>query len=271
MQSSTIIFNSSIINYSYGGYGKEMLICFHGYGESERSFHFLEPPLAVSHTIISIDLPYHGNTQWNEGMNFQPTDLIQIIESLMKKHGAGKTYFSLIAYSMGGRIALSLLQQMPDRITRVVLLAPDGLKLNFWYWLSTQTWLGNKLFVATIDNPRWFLYMLRLVNSMGLLNQSIYKFVHHFLHDKKMRKQLYLRWTCFRKLRPDLSKLKKIITRNKIKIHLLYGIHDRIIRSERGEKFHKGIEPYCSIELLQSGHQLLAEKNTAAIIKYLPG
>ncbi len=271
MNSSTISFKSSVIHYSYGGHGIQPLICFHGYGETEYSFHFLEKHLATTYTIIAIDLPYHGKTQWNEGLNFEKSDLGLVTETLLEKQGFVNVPFALLAYSMGGRLALTLLQEIPHRINRVVLLAPDGLKINFWYWLSTQTRIGNQLFAATIHNPAWFLWILKLLHGSGLLNQSVYKFVRYFLHDKKMRKQLYLRWTCFRNLTPDLVKSKKIITENKISVHLLYGKYDRIIRSERGEKFRKGIETYCSIELLNSGHQLLHEKNVIAISNHLTG
>jgi len=150
------------------------------------------------------------------------------------------------------------------------LLAPDGLKLNFWYWLSTQTRLGNKLFLATIHKPGWFLGMIKLMNRLGLLNQSIYKFVDNFLHDKKKRKLLYLRWTCFRKIRPDLDRLKDCVTQHKIPVHLVYGKHDRIILASRGEKFRTGIEPYCTLESLNCGHQVLHEKNIDVILSYLP-
>lgn len=271
MNSLTIPFKSSIVHYSYGGHGVQPLICLHGYGETEYSFHFLEKYLADTYTIIAIDLPYHGKTQWNEGLNFEKSDLVSLIESILEKQGFVSSPFSLLAYSMGGRMALTILQDIPNRINRVVLLAPDGLKINFWYWLSTQTWIGNQLFAATIHNPAWFLWTLQLLNKAGLLNQSVFKFVHYFLHDKKMRKQLYLRWTCFRNLTPDLVKLKKIITEKKINVHLLYGKYDRIIRSERGERFRRGIELYCSIELLNCGHQLLHEKNVIPISNYLTG
>jgi len=270
MHSSTIAFKTSTIHYSYGGDGKNLLLCFHGYGESEKSFHFLEKYLPPSYFLIAIDMPYHGETVWKEGMNFTMDDLENIILVLQDKHNFLGQPFSMLAFSMGGRIALSILQRKQQQVSRLILLAPDGLVINFWYWLSTQTHLGNKLFLATIHKPGWFLKMVKLSNRLGLLNQSIYKFVDHFLHDKKKRKQLYLRWTCFRKIKPDLAKLKESISQYKIPVHLVYGKHDRIIVASRGEKFKTGIEPYCTLESLNCGHQVLHEKNIDVILRYLP-
>jgi hypothetical protein len=45
---------------------------------------------------------------------------------------------------------------MPEQIEKLVLLAPDGLKVNFWYWLATQTWLGKNSFCFTMKHPGWF-------------------------------------------------------------------------------------------------------------------
>jgi pimeloyl-ACP methyl ester carboxylesterase len=71
---------------------------------------------------------------------------------------------------------------------------------------------------------------------------------------------LYQRWTVLRKLKPDLSLIKSFIRKYKTPVHLLYGKHDRIILPERGEKFRKGIEAHCSINILPAGHQVLQEK-----------
>ena len=214
-------------------------------------------------------MPYHGKSEWHEGVNFMPSDLLQITELVLARHGLASRTFSLLAYSMGGRIALTLLQQIPDRITKLILLAPDGLKINFWYWLSTQTIAGNKLFLATINYPGWFLRMVQSGQKLRLINPSVHKFVEYYLHDKSRRKQLYLRWTCLRKLKPNLPRIKELIRKNSIRVHLVYGKHDRIILPARGEKFRTGIGDFCTIEILDSGHHLLQEKNAATVLQYL--
>lgn len=269
MQSSFIDHRSSRIHFSWSGEGDHALVCFHGYGESEYSYHFLAAHLPAQYKLIAIDMPYHGKTEWREGMNFEVSDLLTIVDSIRSALNVMNGHCTLIGYSMGGRVALSFYQERAAGVDKLILLAPDGLKLNFWYWLSTQTIIGNKIFAATIHNPSWFMGMLRLLNRLKLVNQSVYKFVDYFLHDKAKRKQLYLRWTCLRKLRPGLSTIKKLVVMNDIRVHLVYGRHDRIILPVRGERFRRGIEPYCTIELIESGHQLLQEKNYHTIVKHL--
>jgi hypothetical protein len=158
---------------------------------------------------------------------------------------------------------------MPSQIERLVLLAPDGLKVNFWYWLSTQTWAGNRVFSFTMKHPEWFFGFLKLLNKLKLVNASIFKFVNYYIGDKEVRRLLYARWTTLRKIKPNLKQIKSSIRGNKTKIRLIYGKHDRIILSSVGEKFKKGIEETCTIAVIHSGHQVLHEKHVQEILPAL--
>jgi len=161
---------------------------------------------------------------------------------------------------MGGRIALSLYEFMAEHVNKIVLLAPDGLKLNFWYWLSTQTSVGNSMFRFTMRSPGWFLGMLRLGNKVRVINRSIYKFVEYYIHDQTVRQELYDRWTSMRDCTPNLEKIKEIIRKHRTKVRLLYGKHDRIIVPSPAEKFIEGLDD-VQLLILECGHQVLHSKN----------
>jgi pimeloyl-ACP methyl ester carboxylesterase len=265
MQAAFISFRSSQVHYSYGGNGQNVLLCLHGYGETENSFHFLEKYIPHHYQLIAIDMPWHGKTQWKEEKDFTISDLLQIVDIILAERKIVNSLLTLLGFSMGGRMSLSILQAIPHRIQKMILLAPDGLKINFWYWLATQTWIGNRLFHFTMKHPAWFFYIILLGNKLRVINRSVYNFTKHYIHDKTMRRQLYLRWSGFRRIKPGLTEIKKKIAQHEIEVQLVYGAFDRIIRHERGTKFSKGIGPYCKMQILQSGHQLLQEKNAALI------
>src|SRR5438477_13115821 len=92
----------------------------------------------------------------------------------------GNDKITLMGFSLGGRMALALYEKMSPSVERLVLLAPDGLKVNFWYWLSTQTWIGNRLFLFTMNHPSWFFSFLKGLNKLKLVNVSIFKFVNYY-------------------------------------------------------------------------------------------
>lgn len=268
-------YRESVLAYKVFGYGPELVFCFHGYGESATAFRFLERYAGDRFLFVALDLPFHGETKWNEGLTFTKGDLKKFVCEIIGKHNPipGSQFpVSLLGFSLGGRIALDLYQSMPEKIKKMVLLAPDGLKVNFWYWLATQTWAGNKLFAFTMKHPAWFFAMLKSLHKMKMVNASIFKFVRHYIDDSEARSLLYKRWTALRRIRPHLSTIKREIDKNKTDTILVYGKHDRIILSSAGEKFRRGIEQYCLLKVIASGHQVLHEKHATDIVNALsPG
>lgn len=278
MEHRLLSYKNSEISYHLYGSGDKIAFCFHGYGEDATSFAFLEKYAGNTFTFYAIDLPYHGQTAWNEEADFHREYLrdiiLKIIDTPSEKATTGNFLvpgfkITLLGFSLGGRIALSLYEIMPELVEKMVLLAPDGLKINFWYWLSTQTKLGNKFFSYTMKRPEWFFVLLSGLNKLKLVNTSIFKFVHHYIGDKKIREDLYKRWTSLRRLKPHLKKIKSLVKANNTQLRLLYGKHDRIILPVRGEKFRKGIENHCILQIIDSGHQVLHEKHAEEIVEGL--
>ncbi len=262
-----------MISYYQFGQGTKTVVCFHGYEQEGKNYQFLEKYAGNEYTFYALDLPFHGQTEWNEGLLFDITMLQTIVKEIINKGDiepqTPTNKIILIGFSLGARMALHLYQHMANRVERIVLLAPDGLKVNFWYWLATQTWLGNKFFALTMKHPSWFLGLLQVLHRFKLMNSSIFKFTNYHISDVVARKKLFNRWTALRKIKPNLIDIKEKISGGNTFVGLVYGSHDRIILSSIGEKFRKGIEDKCKLTIINSGHQLLHQKYADIIIKNL--
>ena len=273
MEHRLLSYKNSKVSYYRFGSGPRQVVCFHGYGEEARLYDFLEKHAGDRFTFYSIDLPFHGKTVWNDGLNFSHTDLQQIVRAILleanEKQKTKNEKLILLGFSLGGRIALSLYQSQPENIEKIILLAPDGLIVNFWYWFSTQTWPGNKLFSFSMKYPGWFFAFLKLLNKLGLVNASVFKFVNYYIGNKEARQLLYQRWTGLRKLKPNLQQIKNLIRQQQTQTRLVYGKYDRIILPVRGEKFKKGIEEFCTVTVIASGHQVLHENHVGGILTAL--
>jgi len=160
---------------------------------------------------------------------------------------------------MGGRICLAMLQDIPSKIERAVLIAPDGLHKNFWYWFSTQTKIGNRLFSYTMRKPYWFFGGMKLLRNISLLNKSIFKFAHSYLDNQAERELLYKRWTAMRNFKPQLSKLTEALKQYPTAVIMVFGSYDRIIVEERSGAIAKQ-NPSVKVKTIKAGHQLLKEK-----------
>lgn len=273
MEPHRLIYKNSLLNYYRFGLGPKAVVCFHGYGEDGLAFAFLEEFAGSWFTFYSIDLPFHGKTVWSEGLNFSVDDLQLIVEKIVGQHTdtlqTATCTFCLMGYSLGGRVALTLYEKIPNRISKLILLAPDGLKVNFWYWLATQTRAGNKFFKLTMKKPGWFFGVLKILNKLKLVNTSIFKFVNYYIGDTEIRQLLYTRWTALRKIKPTISLVKKNILFYKTPVRLIYGKHDRIILPSVGQKFKKEIEEYCTLTIIDSGHQVVHEKHVKDLLSLL--
>lgn len=264
MQGHYYTYNKSKFHYRQFGKGPRLLFCFHGYGRDSYTFSFLAKPLGTRYTIVAIDAPHHGHTQWDDPV-FRPTDLVKVLEGITKVLGRDDKKISLLGFSMGGRIALHLTQVLKSKVERVVLLAPDGLKFNFWQWFSTHTWLGHRLFDYTMHHPHWLLRLMNFTERRGLLSKNITGFVRYYLEDHEERLILYRRWIIMRKFKPHLPRLKRIIIKNKINVRMLFGSFDRIIHYASGERFLHKIETYATVKIIEAGHDILREWHSPVI------
>jgi 2-succinyl-6-hydroxy-2,4-cyclohexadiene-1-carboxylate synthase len=103
-----------------GPRGAAAIVLLHGFTGSKDSWRLLLGGLAGSRRVLAVDLPGHGGTAASEDPAADSlgatADLIaQALASL------GISRFSLLGYSLGGRIALGLALDHPRRVDRLLL------------------------------------------------------------------------------------------------------------------------------------------------------
>lgn len=246
------------------GTGPRLLIAFHGFKESGKDFSAFENVLGEAYTIYAPDLPYSGYTTWNN-FYFDTGDLKYLIHQLLLH--AGREKFTLLGYSMGGRVALCAISPFILQMEALVLLAPDGLKVNPWYFFVTQTKLGHGLFNFVTYRPGLFHFIIEAGHKLGLTNDSIYKFAKLHTEEEGQRVLVYKVWTCLRRLYPDIHKVREDMITNMLPAILFFGKYDRIFPPDYGNIF----EDIPSVEILavNSGHQLLKREVGEEIFRYL--
>jgi len=267
MAQHSLSWQHSLISYHRFGHGTEWVFAFHGYGENGGSFAVFEPLLGDRYTLIAIDLPFHGLTEWKEPTPLVAADLQQIIDSI----AGNRQRFILMGFSMGGRIALSLMEQVPERVERVFLAAPDGLHQNPWHFLSTQTWLGNRIFRYTMSHPGWLFAAMKIFARVGWFDKTIFYFAHYYLDEPQSRRLLYHRWTLLRKFDTPVRRLRRTIRQHAIPVTMVFGHYDKVIPPRHGHILQRGLETWVTVYEIEAGHQLLREKHAAEIARLFSG
>ena len=266
MVSHFITFRQSTFHYRKYGNGPRLLFCFHGYGKEAESFDFLEERLGSMYTIIVLDAPFHGLTSWKHEMVVEPKFLMEVIEQIIKLHQEVPLKISLLGFSMGGRIALYLTQLMPDKIDRLVLIAPDGLHFNFLRWLLTGTMVGSKLLSYTVHNGNWALWVIGKAEQLKVIHKSMADFARFYMDDEPQRLLLYQRWISMKKFNPNSARIKMQVKKNTIQVRLMFGAFDRVIPIKGGTRFLNGIETFGTLQVVQAGHNLLGEIQAGKIV-----
>jgi pimeloyl-ACP methyl ester carboxylesterase len=265
MTSAFLTYGNSTIHYRYSGEGPRVVICFHGFGSDARAFDWLGDQIP-GHRFVAFDLPFHGETTWNNGELFTPHQLMDIIEACPQ---VTSPRFSLVGFSMGGKVCLQLLQEFPERTERLILIAPDGLHVNGFHWLATRTAAGRRLLKKILQHPQGLVTLVHRFATLGLANKGMIRFVERHLEDPRMRELVYRSWTSFRSFRPNPATVAGLAQEHDTPITLIYGRHDTIIPLAPGQRFFRMLRGRKHMEVLDAGHQLLHVRNAPYLAEAL--
>jgi pimeloyl-ACP methyl ester carboxylesterase len=100
------------------------VILLHGFGASLETWEGWAKPLSANFRVIRFDLPGFGLTGADPTGDYSDARSIRILTGLMDQLGIARA--GIIGNSLGGRIAWNFTAQHPDRVTRLVLVSPDG-------------------------------------------------------------------------------------------------------------------------------------------------
>ena len=100
------------------------IIMLHGFGASLHTWEDWAQALSGEYRVIRFDLPGFGLTGTDPSGDYTDARTMQVLASLMDKLRVQRA--TLIGNSMGGRIAWSFAARNPARVSRLVLISPDG-------------------------------------------------------------------------------------------------------------------------------------------------
>lgn len=254
----TITVGSWQVEYLVFGSGSQTLLAFHGFDNDAEDLFVFEPSLGKQFTIIAVNLFFHGKSRADlppEKSVFDRQQLSIVTEALLAQHAIHR--FSLLGYSLGGRVCLTLIELFADRIDSVFLLAADGLKLNRWYVFITGSPFGRLLFRRVVKRPAIFIRLAAVFRKMKIIGEKQYKFALSNFDSSEKRKKVYEVWMIYRLLLPDHRKVAREIRKHKIPLHLVFGKYDSIIPLDHAVEIARDAGNSCHVHQVDTGHQLI--------------
>ncbi|UTW63002.1 alpha/beta hydrolase [bacterium SCSIO 12741] len=259
MNNSKIIrFGNWKIEYCTFGEGPEVLLSFHGFGKHFRDFEAMVPTLGQRFRFVSVHLLFHGESIPDEVPNrpiaFERSDLMELLHVLKKDEGFDR--FSLLGYSLGGKLVLTLAEMVPEQIDHVFLIAPDGVGINPWYYFSSRTALGQRLHHWSIQNHTVIDGLYQIVMGFKIVPKNLTQFAYDMLKDHDHSTLIYNTWLTYRRLIPDQDKLVNDLAKHEVNIQFFVGIRDQLIPLKPLQRLCARLHGEHPITEFEGGHQI---------------
>ncbi len=261
VQSGILKYHDNEIHCLRTGNGPKVIIAFHGFGQVAAAFMPLSRHLPDDYTLVAIDLPGHGRSNWKDKY-MRKKDLMAVVEGI--KNDFAVERFSLLGNSIGSRVCLNIAEQQPNWVDKMVLLAPDGLDKNRWYRLATRNILGKAIFKSVLNKPEMWLKLLNPLQRYKIIAPSRFRFIQHYLSDTAAREKAAYVWPVTSKLvtHPDVVKWR--LNKYKVGVDIFIGKHDPLFPVSYAEHFTRRLK-MAHIHLLDCGHNVLTEQNIPLI------
>ena len=237
------------------GTGPDLIIALHGFGDRARMFAVLEPALTERYTFVAIDWPFHGQTTW-PSHRFEKKDLLGIIQMILEREG--KTRFSLMGFSFGGRLAQAMLPELVGQLDKLFLLSPDGIETKGMTMAVRTPIAVRKFLFKILERPDWFLKILLMGRKIGIVPPMI----NHFLASNLSRPDRFERtfgcWLSLDSFYLRRRNIKALLKESGLPTAVYYGEQDEMINFKSLQKMTNGL-PNVHLFVMKEGHRLIGE------------
>ena len=242
------------------GAGQKPMLAFHGYGMTGRQFNVLEKSILGQYRVYGFDHFFHGGSElsgWTEkhiiaGM---PRGMIKLyMEEWFRVYGMQR--ISLMAYSIGADIALILLEEFPEWIEQLILMAPDGIAPYKGFQYIQHTFWGKRLFRRATKSKWLAPSLLKGLKRLNVIDKDLYTIAYNEINTPAKRHDVYYTLNLIKHWKPDTAKLLNIINARTVKCLFVFGKDDLLFPKSAAMPFLNQL-PQAGVLEVPMGHWLV--------------
>lgn len=250
-----------VVEWSKSSEPSELVLCLHGFGRNPEDFETFAHELKEHERMVAIGFWSHEGSdaftskELKEGLSVEAW--ISQFHFILNYYEVEKC--QLIAYSMGGRLGLMLLQESGENISSARFLASDGLTRNKLYAFTVGTFLGRSIAHGLKKNGSVVINLARLLKNLKLLPVKLFRFVEFYMHERKVREQVFDVWMGYRRCYPKMKLIAQSIEQNKIPTEFIFGKYDVVIPWKHGDKLRALTSQINHVKwkVVDKGHRLM--------------
>lgn len=254
---------------------EKIVIAFHGFDRSADEMESFMPIYDESTAMLSINLLHHGDSKPlpPRGLDsvLEPQVLLDAIHSRIAASPnlgySESVQLELLGYSMGGRIALSMLSYFPGAFTRLIALAPDGLKMSPSYKFFVGTSTGKRFWELVDKYPKTNVHLLDALFKVGLISSHKHHFGRYHTDNPEIRARVANGWLAHKLFWPKRQVLPSALRATSTS-HLIFGARDKIIPFKWSDKLREDLKGAQNVHFhtIACGH-VMRHPETVALIK----
>ncbi|MEL6832591.1 MAG: alpha/beta hydrolase [Bacteroidota bacterium] len=240
------------------GHGKQLLIAIHGYDYDGTVYQSWATQLGEQYTICAPDLPFHGETQWDE-RQFTPPQIVALIRAIAEHQKA--TSFTLAGHSLGARILLCTAPGLWQSVDQYIFLAPAGIGS---FDRVIPRWMQS-IVEGALARPFWLKTLVNLGARLGIVSNFRRRYAEVQLYPPGKRFRLFRTYNSLVHLRTSRPDRVAYWKQNTVKTQILLATQDRFVPNERIKAYFASV-PEVSWQQLPGGHDLVHEASAKAIL-----
>lgn len=239
------------------------MLAFHGYGMTGKQFHVLQKSITDRYYVHGFDHFFHGHSKladWSEKkiVSGMPRQMVRLyLEEWFKVHG--KQRVSLLAYSIGADIALILLEEFPEWIEQIILMAPDGIAPYKGFQFMQHHGVGKQLFRQAAKSKWIAPSILKNLKRFKVIDDDLYNIAYREIDTSAKRHDVYYSLNLIKHLKPDTAKLINVIKQHQVKCVFVFGQHDLLFPQRAAMPFLDNL-PDAIVLNVPMGHWLVTQQ-----------
>jgi len=255
------------IHYVEEGNG-EPLILIHSISQSIYTWRNIFSRLSLNYRVIALDLPGHGFSSRPENFSYTIEEQAKAIELFMDAINIESAH--IMAFSMGSAYALQLAMDHPERIGKMVLIAPGGISPEMPMPIKM---LDSSLFGGVAS----MLYGMRTVEKVltecyfdltRTMSPEVVSEYYKTISDRESRRAMRESFHNYED-EPVVGRLRMLDA----PVLMLQGSEDKWRTSDQSDLYHAAM-PFAGFATVRNAGHLLheekAERVIAAILEYIP-
>ena len=236
-----------------------VVLLIHGFASSLHTWDAWTSLMEDRFRIVSLDLPGFGLTGPDPTGDYSDERSVTVLAALLDRLGIGKA--SVVGSSMGGRIAWRFAAAEPARVSKLVLMAPDGFaSLGRDYGRAPERlpWL-MRLLPYTAPKPLLRRTMQNAYAVPGVLTDAVVDRYHAMLLAPGVRRAILDRVLQTRLVPPE-----PILATIHVPVLLLWGEQDGAVPSSQAADYARALPIARTVLLPGIGHVPMEEAPEAS-------